>query len=230
MKEAPDLTAASYRSIGERMRVQHPELPSAHYSFTAETNPYDIMFQCGRDNSLARQLATVRSALKGEPDIYFFTANSAIPTADAIRAYYRVNDIRTPLLASVMANRTTSIPYFRETRVDEQIDSETTRLKPLIAGADKVAVIDQYVASGKTITYASRLLLAAGAGHVIGIIGNWYDHARIVQSDIEQLTSSHRDFMFRIGQDCATDNNHTLAREEQRRTPYPAIRPLRAAF
>jgi hypothetical protein len=64
-----------------------------------------------------------------------------------------------------------------------------------------VCIIDQYVASGRTIAVAAELLYASGASLVTAIRGKWYIDALkpIRQADTLGLTSSHAAFMRDVG-------------------------------
>ncbi|HEX7633244.1 MAG TPA: hypothetical protein VF401_02885 [Candidatus Saccharimonadales bacterium] len=160
------------------------------------------------------------------PEAYLFTARSAIPVAAAVRGYYKELGNELPVRTSVSANaqkgwihktftgpNTLSVsPATREAKkdmidaflVDEQ--KEIQRLSGLLSGMEHVCVIDQYVGTGSTITYAAYLAKQAGARTVSLIRGNWYEgwypdktRGESLELALENLYSTHEPFMHLIG-------------------------------
>lgn len=175
------------------------------------------------DGSLSRQLGglhfapqSVHPSLASPPEVILMTAFSAIPVADAIRGFYEELDAITPLLGHIQASSATAHAYY-STHGDpnyvaytlngnhqhESFAAEVKRLKPLVEGSSHVTIVDQFVGSGKTITYGAQLLLNAGAKKVSAIRGDWYVQAGRSDIDMSSISSRHAPFMASIGRKAA---------------------------
>lgn len=150
-----------------------------------------------------RSTATQNNLCATLPDVYFLTANSAIPLADAIRGYYDELGKPTPELYAIMANFSTSTAYEAGSR--DQFDREVKRLRHIASGVIHACVVEQYVLSGGTARYAQKLLEAAGVSYVSTIMGRWYEQANQSEVDLQTVSSNHAMFMHSIGSAAARD-------------------------
>jgi hypothetical protein len=186
--------------------------PSAAKIMTAISEP-ESLWESKLDRSFLRQIAqvslapqTVAANLDTPPDVYALTAFSAIPIADAVRGFYARIGMPCPAFVPVAAHNRSSRDYFATASDGPYRKARHTEnasfLRPYVEGAKHVAVIDQYVGTGNTITYAAHLLLAAGAESVTAIRGNWYEQiTETLDSgiDVRRMTSRHAGFMLSIG-------------------------------
>lgn len=135
-------------------------------------------------------------------DIFLFTANSAIPVADAVRRYCTVMGVDTPQLEYVLAHSYMARMHPNSYSYKAYVETESSRLKRLISGG-RVAVIDQYVNEGLTLRMAQSMTVAAG-GIMLGGTENarWYGRANTTdpEQSLISMSSEHCEFMSRIGQ------------------------------
>ncbi|MDB5175168.1 MAG: hypothetical protein JWM81_26 [Candidatus Saccharibacteria bacterium] len=143
--------------------------------------------------------ATRMAEVTSEPvDAFLFTADSAIPVADAVRGYYEVLDEDLPYLGYVAANRKTSrlstVPRIRH------VVQEAARLRRELKGAKRVVVVDQFKNTGITLNQAQVIARTATSNaEVIPIAGRWYEQTS--RNDVMKsgMSSVHSAFMFTIG-------------------------------
>ncbi len=144
----------------------------------------------------------IDAALKSEseqlPDAVLLTANSAVPLADTIRAFYKAQQQPEPIITYVAANRSLAYDTAHEAK---NIDSEVRRLKPILENTDHTAVIDQYVGFRGTLQFATKIAQHAVPEDtlVTPMAGNWYHDALAHEVDLLAMTSSHANFMYRVG-------------------------------
>jgi hypothetical protein len=132
------------------------------------------------------------------PHVFLFTANSAIPVADSVRGYYEERGEPIPELGIIKADSFVS-PHPGYTIYNQAFDSEVQRLGVQLFGA-RVAVVDQDIHTGFTITMARKIAQAAGATSVIIPEGaNWYGDADDQDVDRDAVTSKHSDHMRKVG-------------------------------
>lgn len=178
----PTLEPANYEAISARM-------------LTREVYSGGAIPRFGRQ-SFVDQIAHITS--DGDPDYYLFTANSAIPIADAVRAFYDGMQRDCPPLAHININK--RILEKRLGSRERLIDQEAERLRPFLEGAGRVSIVEQFVYTGNGLLAASRAARLAGAATCDNFDkSNWYVDADPRQIDLQNLTSTHRDFMRHIG-------------------------------
>ena len=186
----------------------HPDIESsALVPLSSGTSP---KLELGNlvDTSLTAQLADLtRQGLTGADTMLLFTANSAIPVADAIRGASEVLPIDAALghIAADRNGATHYRLYGEENWLGEEQLAEVERLAVDLAPYEKVVVLDQYVLTGRTLQHAGRLLETAGwQGETYAVRGHWYQGVRPEQVDTERLTSRNSDdarAMHDIGRD-----------------------------
>lgn len=180
--------------------------PSGLIEIRQDTPPTSFLEFWNKDCTLARQLPEADEQM---PDAFFFTAISAIPVADAVRGYYSALNRQHPQLFSIPANCSTSRIY-NDHGHSEIFKFQSASFRESMTNIKSAVVIDQFCASGKTLNYAGKLLLASGVERVQAIIGNWYcDVVPLTRTRLAaevncwDLTSPDREFMVRVGQECA---------------------------
>ncbi len=184
------LVSGSYDAITACMAKRQLDLPSALLSDYGAGAPRKRCSSRDFDTSLARQLGSLSTM----PDAFVFTEMSAKPASDAIRGYFDAVDAPIPLLASMKIKQRAVTPKTR-------FEPEYHFLRDEVQGLESVVVVDQCVDSGATVKYAAELLLTMGVPKVSVIRGSWYMTATGVSS--EELTSTHADFMYGVGQTIA---------------------------
>lgn len=220
------LEKSEYEVIEERLVLSNPDIPSATRQMTAESTAIDIPPTDTRnDFSLTRQLNELTLSEQDRPDAYYFTVRSAVPIADAVRGYYSARHLDLPSLRPVYANWR----FSRSGLASKEATEEEERLRQEVADVQHAAVIDQYVATGTTITYASQLLLRSGVPRVTAIPGHWYDDIYFGHEHVATMTSQHCDFLFRAGQACAQAQGERSGAEKARK-PYRPVQVLRPVY
>jgi len=210
---AGDLSPEIYPYVSLNMLTTCPSRSSAarYFEQGEAAEPKAVLDY--RDTSFTRQInqlvnesSSVHPKLQGSPDAFVFTANSAIPVADAIREYYDRSQLQQPLMTHIEANRITATLSFLNKsypKVDLQNTSfpedELKRLKLSLSNANHVCVVEQFVGTGRTISYASELLYRSGVRQVSAMRGRWYADARFLDIDKSSTTSKHSVFMREIG-------------------------------
>lgn len=155
------------------------------------------------DRTLTSQLRHLL-AQDNRPDLYLFTAKSAIPVADTFRGIF--GDDNPPSLGYIKASSKSAFPYIDQFMKPPNHTSiaahqaEVERLRKLTQTAPHVCVVEQYSDTGKTLRYAGLLLKEAGVQTVSGIRGQWYHEARKEDVDKHGLTSTHAQFMHGVGE------------------------------
>lgn len=136
---------------------------------------------------------------KYEPEAYLVTAYSAIPVADAIRGFYRELGVDQPLIDYVRPPK--GLGHFIVAK------TENLRLKSLLIDiTGKICVVDEYVNTGRALAQSRATIAGTGIPKedIVSIKGRWYHNARRRDLQVDQTTSSHRNFMSRVGRDaCA---------------------------
>jgi hypothetical protein len=141
--------------------------------------------------SFAEQMANANRVQAGA---MLVTAVSAIPVADSIRGFYAEAGGSTPVIDYIKPIKD-SHPMPTVMRKAEKL-----RLMNLLAGTDQpVYVIDEFVASGRTLKNCLGMLGAIGIDRPRGIAGKWYRDIHRADVDIDQCTSIYADFMFQVG-------------------------------
>lgn len=148
-------------------------------------------------STFTMQMAAVRRS--GEPDVFLFTAMSAIPVADTVRAFYEHLGITLPNMAAIHLNHKKA---YRSDDVIQESDlsDEVTRLEPILRGAHHACVVEQNVITGRTLQAAQIVLETLGIQQVSTFIrSNWYRQAARHEIDEQSLTSEHVNHMRTIG-------------------------------
>ncbi len=137
-----------------------------------------------------------RNTIELPPPVYALTAVSAIPLADAIREYHVQVGLMQPKLVIIQASKRLSrAPSVQR---GDSIRLESSRIADVVQ-QQRVALVDQYVGTGRTIKYGREILLRAGAESVTTEHVRWFDQAVASDVDQEALTSNHSAFMRAIG-------------------------------
>ena len=199
-----DLSPDQYSAVSMNMLTTSPSGQSAaRYIEPGECATPGSSFE--NDTSFSRQInqlvndpCSVHPQLKSRPDAYVFTANSAIPVADAIREYYKQSQFGQPIMTHIEANRISSTLNLLTKVYPED---ELSRLEKLLVDTDHVCVVEQFVDTGRTLSYAAELLFQAGVEQVSAIRGGWYANARLldIYEDKSKVSSKHAAFMREIG-------------------------------
>lgn len=121
-------------------------------------------------------------------DLFLVTANSAIPVADTIRGVHEALSAECP-----------PIDYIRTDHYINLRMQEAERLRGLYKAIGRVVIVDQYVASGRTIRRAQEIAETAQLGQVTLQQGRWYNQAQLDEIDINGVTSMHAPFMYETG-------------------------------
>jgi hypothetical protein len=200
------LTASEYDAVARNMLVGNPDLPSAAIEIgigdrAAELRPWTY------DTSFVRQmneLQTVGYVTPTLPDIYAVTRNSAVPVADSIRGYYEHLEQICPPIIGIDANSVDGYRFFHGEKQRLLTERQRVHVAQLaIAGTlgAHVCIVDQFVATGRTIAVGAELLYASGASQVSAIRGKWYTDILkpVTHADQLGLTSSHAPFMHDVG-------------------------------
>ncbi len=145
--------------------------------------------------------------LQTSPDLYLFTAYSAVPVADAVRGFHEAAGWSTPDLGYIQADSRLS-KWFSDGRAKSVSAAESERLAALTDGKEHVCVVDQHVSSGMTLVYAGHLLQNAGVEAASAIRGyGWYQDAHSWGVDLQGVTSHWHDSMNEIGHDAYQQTN-----------------------
>lgn len=179
--------------------IGHVSLDRPHYRHIAERMLTPGVANIdGFNNLIPTSFTGVMDYFVNEAcDVYALTANSALPLADAIRAYHQALGMPSPDFVAVYANSRNS-RHLADT-LEEVVDLESMRLEPELAGK-RVAILDQFVGSGHTVMLATAIANAAGARSAVAALGpQWYDDANLSEISADTLTSIHADFLKRVG-------------------------------
>ena len=139
------------------------------------------------------------------PDAIVLTAKSAVPLADAFRGFYEGMDLETPLLTHVEAGRAL-VWNLREVPAVAQrtIGPELERLSGVLEGKTAPCVVDEFLASGRTLNLAMDIVRRSRDFDTVhSVSGRWYKDVAINDVDVVGLTSRHAKFMHGIGQKAA---------------------------
>lgn len=139
----------------------------------------------------------MKDFLASDPDVYLFTANSAIPVADSVRAVYEEMGGTMPEMHPIFTNSRLSVdPDLAGRRFIEQ---EIARLRTEFKGS-RTVVIDQYTDTGRTVKLAEEMLFRAGVMNVGSThLTKWYEEADIEDIQLDTMTSVHAELMKSIG-------------------------------
>lgn len=158
--------------------------------------------------------------LLSHPDVFLFTHKSAIPLADSVRGYYEEIGVKVPEFGVVNTKDEdgASEEYTRGTwnweqsarhydfdsvRRDVVVVREVRKLTDLLQGRS-VAIIDQMISEGVTIRTAMDIADEAGAVIVSRPEdAKWYNDAREKDIDFQALSSTHKEFLTRVGRSAA---------------------------
>lgn len=148
-----------------------------------------------------------------EPEVIAFTANSAIPVADAVSGFYKQLGMPSPKLIPIRTNRKVSRDH--EVGKTNKSSKESKRLSRYVRG-QRTAIIDQFTITRNTIRLGREMLLNAGAATVVTHPNTrWYDQANPADIfiedpddyndpyEIQAPASVHEDFMREIGRKAA---------------------------
>lgn len=186
------------------MVTPRPELPSALCDLSDTIDPLPLVGQAERDTSLTRQLDELYDLECDlpKPDAILLTTNSALPVADSVRGYLDERGIQQPLISYIRVNRYEAVAHEHAAGVRPS-HHEVRRVKELLQGLGHVCIIDQYTHRGITISYAGKVVRAAGIPHVTGIRGQWYGQVKPKEFSLSPASSPHATYMRSIGVDAA---------------------------
>lgn len=147
--------------------------PHADTSFTSQMH------------SLIEKYGEVDAEIDRPPEIFLFTANSAIQYADLVRGYFGLSvDNQIPRIGFIKASR-------EKWRTQYDFDKESERLHDVTNGYTHVCVVEEFVSSGRTLIYASKLLHHAGVQTITAIRGTWDGYGvRKNEVDFEAVAST----------------------------------------
>jgi hypothetical protein len=169
------------------------------FVFDSMVNEADATYQSAMvtpRSSLTWQMRNLLS--QDEPDCYLFTANSAIPAADAIRGFYEASGKAIPDIGYIRADR--QVTRFMKHKAGERLREETNRLGEFLRGAEHVCIVDQYVMYGDVIKFAKKVVETVGAPKIsLFNYSRWYHDALQDDIDLAQVTSTHSAFMHFVG-------------------------------
>jgi hypothetical protein len=191
------LTVREFDDVARQMQRVFPERPSA----ATEVWPdLDMTLPAGRyDTSFVRQIIDIDAGLLGlsTPDAYAVTLKSAVPVADAIRGFYEVLDRDCPPIIGLETNSSSSFSYYNLRGFTSDLSREQKdhirSLAARFSGAEHIAIVDQYVASGRTVLFGAHLLHSAGVQNVSAMRGQWYSDALNFNVDTHNLTAANAD-------------------------------------
>jgi hypothetical protein len=185
--------------------AERPELESAACLLPGEDLIFDSLIGMKKkyDASMARQIRSVtqefgKFGMGKPPEVFLFTAYSAIPFADAFRGYFGASGQRLPVLGYI--NVSSRRNKYSEDR-EKNRQQETERLKAFLGNAEHVCVVEEYVDTGSTLALASDILQYAGIVCATAIRGKWdpvgssKDHV-----DVGRMTSIFAQHMHELGQ------------------------------
>ena len=193
------LNQSTYAAIRLQMVAVAPSLPGAATFFPKDADYTTIPTHRNTDASLVRQLAQVLHPLIGlellapAPTAFAITEYSALPTISASQSFFSQHVRTTPHFKTICAKP-------RKMADAAVRHKEVKRLRSTFDGRQHVCVVDQYVASGTTVSIAGDLLHAAGVRDVSLIRSNWYEHAQSSDEDpIVPAKSIPQEFFNLIG-------------------------------
>ncbi len=205
VNSSPKLQCKSYKQIKAAMtgeRWQHGALAATHVDDDHIRRGFPGLARGVYDQTLTSQLKYLLSQ-DDRPELYLFTAMSAIPVADAFRGFFGNNR---PALGSIKADRVSALSHIDRSRYYQPSyeelmahRTEVERMRELTRTVSHVCVVEQFSASGNTLRYAGLLLREAGVETVSGIRGQWYNEAAKEHINEHELTSSHAPFMHSVG-------------------------------
>ncbi len=150
-----------------------------------QQNRFDDIY----DFSLARQLPEL---FRFNPDTILFTAKSAIPLADTIRGAYDSAQASHPNLAIINTENGEAVTT----------DYERRQLEPVVA-EQRVAVVDQFAATGRTILSCLEFCSDLKSTDSIAIAGRWYDEVVDASMiDYSEVSSTLAPEMKSLGRQC----------------------------
>ncbi|QQS18019.1 hypothetical protein IPL68_05205 [Candidatus Saccharibacteria bacterium] len=159
--------------------------------------------------SLVTFPACMATVLGFKPEAIVLPANSAIPLSDSIRGFYETLSIEIPRIGFIRSDTSVSgfgvPPEVTQKRVDEEIP----RLRTMLDGLKRVAILDHYTSSHYTSRLARTMLNLAGFENVLLCDGNvkWYagiPPAAVAQLDVPRMTSpASKEFMYDLGVEAA---------------------------
>lgn len=206
-----ELDMSSYDRVRERMTTTRNDLPSALVHITDDFS-YDLgsFHERAYDTSFTRQMHELK---EHEPQLIVCALSSAAPVATAVRNFYHYIREPSPYIAGITANQQAScdyydLPLFRDADplAIPKKQAEIARLTNIRKEHrfERVAIIDQFVASGRTMSYAAALLRLSGFKTVHGMQGRWYEEsAEHVAIGTLHAPSRHAGFMKCIGRTAA---------------------------
>lgn len=183
-------------------RLPAPEIPSSlresHYADIARRMSWSSPFY-ETDTSFAGELVRLKNrGIEG----FLFTAYSAIPLADAVRAFYEKLGMPIPWLGYINAS------HIGRKGVEEKEylkHEEARRLRPLLTDLGSVCIVEQLVNTHNTLLFAHSCVRDATDGAIsqTDIRGKYYHGAQHADIDLESLSSTHWEFMREIGEEAA---------------------------
>jgi hypothetical protein len=201
-------TATAERFGSELLRVPYSrgEIPSAACLLPNHIDEY--IGWPNLDYHISTQLHTVTadfeslsSELIEPPDLYLFTAWSAIPLVETVRGYLTEKGIVDGFRADyIKMNRFMSDRYPTDPDHPYHLD-EISRLACLFAevSPSHVCIVEEWVASGRTLNAAGRLIERAGGPITTAIRGKWFADADSGEIDKNTLSVPYADIMYDLG-------------------------------
>lgn len=206
-----ELDTWSYDRVRERMVTTRAELPSALAHITDDfSHSLGTFHEHNYDTSFSRQM---HELVEHEPQLIVCTLKSAAPVAAAVRNFYHYIHQPTPHIGGIQANQQAASDYYdlpflkhKDPRSEHKQQTEVARLteQRIRLGLTRVAIVDQFVASGRTMSYAAALLRISGFTQIHGVQGRWYeDSNEPVGRSAQHITTRHAGFMKCIGRTAA---------------------------
>jgi hypothetical protein len=196
--DTPHYAAIERRMVGIAYGADE-EFASAHCVLPRTFEPERIPDNA--DTTFVRQMGELVLGNR-PPEMYAFTVTSAIPTADAVRGLYAGLNLPCPPLIAIDPDHGYHLLDWGAPLAASS-KAEMLQLAKLTKDIGHIAVVDEWVSKGRTISRAGLMLYACGVSTVTGIRGHWYEKAYVGDVDIPSLSSEHSDFMRTIGHDSA---------------------------
>lgn len=165
-----------------------------------------MLFGDNEDGESFTFRAQIDEAVRSNPHplTFFLTANSAIPIADTLRGYYNELGLCYPGIFYIEANKLMvrhALDMEEDGKIQPCLTEEIDRLTSIAKEnlIERACVIDQFVATGRSLKLATWMLKCAGVPNITSMPGNWYHDAHPRNIDKDNMTSTHANKMHEIG-------------------------------
>ncbi len=190
-KANPDILRADL----ERESALFDFEPSSNVVLNSLTN-LDLM-----DWSFTRQIHDLINGEHVKPDVFIFTAYSAVPFADMVRGYYEKSKDQTPKLGFVRTDGRVRKKRTPSGAIDTS--QELCMLSETLNGARNVCIVEEYVDTGTTLDNAHKLISKLTNAKISAIRGGWDPMGVKIQEtntiDLYNMTSPKRDQLKELG-------------------------------